>query len=64
MVTDERPTIGRFERPRAELVTQEQRTRRLPPQVRCHDGAEVGRLQVRPPVPMFDPHRGGWIMPR
>ncbi len=37
--------------------------RRLPITVRCHACGETGRLQVRPPVPMLDPHRAGWICP-
>lgn len=33
--------------------------RRLPITVRCHVCGEVGRLQVRPPVPTRGP--GGWM---
>jgi hypothetical protein len=35
--------------------------RRLPIRVRCQFCGEVGRLQVRPPVPMRG--AGGWIEP-
>lgn len=35
--------------------------RRLPITVRCRDCDEVGRLQVRPPVPIRG--RGGWMEP-
>jgi len=35
--------------------------RRLPIKVRCQACGEVGRLQVRPPVPTRGP--GGWMKP-
>ena len=35
--------------------------RRLPITVRCQPRGEVGRLQVRPPVPTRGP--GGWMEP-
>jgi len=35
--------------------------RRLPIRVRCQTCGEVGRLQVRPPVPTRGP--GGWMEP-
>jgi len=35
--------------------------RRLPIKVRCRDCGEVGRLQVRPPVPIRG--QGGWMEP-
>ena len=36
--------------------------RRLPLRVRCRARGEVGRLQVRPPVPTRGP--GGWMEPQ
>ena len=41
--------------PLAELVAQGHGERRLPLRVRCRDCGEVGRLQVRPPVPTRGP---------
>jgi len=46
--------------PLAELVAQGHGARRLPFTVRCRDCGEVGRLQVRPPVPNR-PASVGWI---
>ena len=46
--------------PLAELVAQGHGARRLPFKVRCRDCGEVGRLQVRPPVPTR-PASVGWI---
>jgi hypothetical protein len=47
--------------PLAALVAQEMGSLRLPLKLRCRDCAEVGRLQVRPPVPTLEPHRVRWI---
>ena len=47
------------ELPLAKLVARCQGTRRLPVPVRCVTCGEVGRLQVRPPVPTRGP--GGWM---
>jgi len=47
--------------PLAETVAQGKGALRLPLWVRCRDCGEVGRLQVRPPVPTRGP--GGWITP-
>jgi uncharacterized Zn finger protein len=45
--------------PLAELVAAGHGSRRLPIAVRCQDCGEVGRLQVRPPVPTRSD--GGWM---
>ena len=47
--------------PLAELVAEGKGSLPLPIRVRCRDCGEMGRLQVRPPVPT----RGlcGWITP-
>jgi len=45
--------------PLAEMIAQGQGSRRLPITVRCRERGEVGRLQLRPPVPMRGP--GGWM---
>jgi len=47
--------------PLAEMVAQGKGSLRLPITVRCRDCGEVGRLQVRPPVPTRGP--GGWMEP-
>jgi uncharacterized Zn finger protein len=47
--------------PLAELVATGHGSRRLPITVRCRACGEVGRLQVRPPVPMHGPD--GWTEP-
>jgi hypothetical protein len=47
--------------PLAELVAAGHGARRLPIRVRCQVCGEVGRLQVRPPVPVRSV--GGWIAP-
>ena len=44
----------------AELVAAGHGSRRLPFTVRCRDCGEVGKLQVRPPVPTRSPV-GGWM---
>jgi hypothetical protein len=43
------------------LVGQGKGSLRLPLRVRCRDCGEVGRLQVRPPVPVRS--SAGWITP-
>jgi hypothetical protein len=48
--------------PLAELVAAGHGPRRLPLPVRCKDCGEVGRLQVRPPVPTRD-GTVGWMEP-
>jgi RNase P subunit RPR2 len=45
----------------AAMVSEGHGSRRLPIVVRCRDCGEVGRLQVRPPVPTRSP--GGWMEP-
>jgi hypothetical protein len=45
----------------AHMVAIGQGARRLPLKVRCRVCGEVGKLQVRPPMP--PPSRTGWIMP-
>lgn len=47
--------------PLAELVAQGKGSLRPPIAVRCRDCGEVGRLQVRPPVPTRA--QGGWMEP-
>jgi hypothetical protein len=47
--------------PLAELVATGHGARRLPITVRCRACGDVGRLQVRPPVPTRD--AGGWMEP-
>ena len=47
--------------PLAEMVAQGKGSLRLPIRVRCRDCGEIGRLQVRPPVPTRGP--GGWMEP-
>ena len=47
--------------PLAELIAAGHGSRRLPIRVRCQHCGEVGRLQVRPPVPTRGP--GGWTEP-
>jgi hypothetical protein len=47
--------------PLSELIAAGHGSRRLPIRVRCHVCGEVGRLQVRPPVPTRGP--GGWLEP-
>jgi len=47
------------ELPLANLVARRQGSRRLPIAVRRQVCGEVGRLQVRPPVPAHRP--GGWM---
>jgi hypothetical protein len=46
----------------AELVNAGRGDRRLPVRVRCRVCGEVGRLQVRPPVPTRSP--SGWMEPQ
>jgi len=50
--------------PLAHLVANGKGAMRLPVKVRCVECGGQGRLQVRPPVPTLDPHRGGWVSPR
>jgi len=45
--------------PLAGLVAAGQGARRLPVRVRCQVCGEIGRIQVRPPVPTRGP--GGWM---
>jgi len=45
----------------AAMISAGQGERRLPLRVRCCDCGEIGRLQVRPPVPTRGP--GGWMQP-
>ena len=45
----------------AGMVEQGKGPLRLPIRVRCRDCGDVGRLQVRPPVPTRSPT--GWIQP-
>jgi RNase P subunit RPR2 len=47
--------------PLAAMVAAGQGARRLPLAVRCRDCGQVGRLQVRPPVPVRE--AGGWMEP-
>ena len=49
--------------PLAVMVASGQGARRLPLRVRCRDCGEVGRLQVRPPVPTLESNRAGWVSP-
>jgi len=46
----------------ATLVAAGHGSRRLPLPVRCRACGELGRLQVRPPVPTRGP--GGWMEPQ
>ena len=46
--------------PLADLVAQGKGPLRLPLKVRCRDCGEVGRLQVRPPMPAH-PRAVGWV---
>jgi hypothetical protein len=48
--------------PLAELVAAGHGWRRLPIDERCRDCSEIGRIQVRPPVPTRRP--GGWMESR
>ncbi len=48
--------------PLAAMIAAGQGSRRLPLRVRCRYCGEVGRLQVRPPVPTRGPV-GGWMEP-
>ena len=45
--------------PLAQMVARGKGSLRLPIKVRCRDCGEVGRLQVRPPVPTRG--SGGWM---
>jgi hypothetical protein len=45
----------------AEMIAAGHGEQRLPVTVRCQICGEVGRLQVRPPVPTLEPHRVEWI---
>jgi hypothetical protein len=44
------------------MVAADYGDRRLPQRVRCRECGEVGRLQVRAPVPIRGP--GGWMEPQ
>ena len=46
--------------PLAELVAQGKGSLRLPVRATCRDCGDVGRLQVRPPVPTWT-STNGWI---
>jgi RNase P subunit RPR2 len=46
--------------PIAEMIAQGKGSLRLPLKVRCRDCGEIGRLQVRPPVPQWR-NSNGWI---